>query len=277
MRPFDPALITTLLLDADDNLFPSEGPAFDASAEVTTRFLARFGVTAPLSGDELRKKAVGKNFRSTATDLAVLSGVPFEKALAEGRPDAVVASDSDVAGGRALTADELEQWVRQEREQVTAHLAVTLKPDPQVLEPLQALASRYAMAAVSSSALARLKASFTAAGLDPLIPAALRFSAEDSLPVPTSKPDPAVYLHAGRVMGVEAHQGRRWRTRCPVSHPRLRPVTSPSETSCSCRRRKAMPPCGIDRRWRSRDHRFVARSRRRPDVVDRDRWRFPLT
>jgi HAD superfamily hydrolase (TIGR01509 family) len=207
VRPFDPGSITTLLLDADDNLFPSESPAFDASAQVTTHFLANFGVNSPLSGDELRKKAVGKNFRSTATDLAVLSGIPFEKALADGRPDAVVASDSDVASGRALTADELEQWVRQEREQVTAHLAVTLKPDAEVLEPLQALASRYAMAAVSSSALARLKASFTAAGLDPLIPADLRFSAEDSLPVPTSKPDPAVYLHAGRVLGVEGLHG----------------------------------------------------------------------
>jgi beta-phosphoglucomutase-like phosphatase (HAD superfamily) len=72
---------------------------------------------------------------------------------------------------------------------------------------LQALASRYALAAVSSSASARLKACFTATGLDPLIPAELRFSAEDSLPVPTSKPDPAVYLHAGQVMQVESHQG----------------------------------------------------------------------
>jgi HAD superfamily hydrolase (TIGR01509 family) len=207
VRPFDPASITTLLLDADDNLFPSEAPAFDASAEVTTRFLARFGVTAPLNGDELRKKAVGKNFRSTATDLAVLSGVPFEKALAAGRPGALVASDSDVADGRALTAGELEQWVLKEREQVTAHLAVTLKPDPNVLGPLKDLAARFAMAAVSSSALTRLKASFTAAGLDPLVPEAVRFSAEDSLPVPTSKPDPAVYLHAGRVLGVEGSHG----------------------------------------------------------------------
>src|SRR6201994_925751 len=104
VRPFDPALVTTLLLDADDNLFPSEAPAFDASAEVTTRFLARFGVSAPLSGNELRKKAVGKNFRSTATDLAVLSGVPFERALAEGRPDAVVATADDLDSNRALTA-----------------------------------------------------------------------------------------------------------------------------------------------------------------------------
>ncbi len=207
VRSFDPASITTLLLDADDNLFPSEAPAFDASADVTTRFLARFGVTAPLSGDQLRRKAVGKNFRSTATDLAALSGVPFEKALADGRRDAVVASDADLASGRALTADELEQWVRQEREQVTAHLAVTLKPDPEVLTPLQDLASRFAIAAVSSSALPRLKASFTAAGLDVLVPEAVRFSAEDSLPVPTSKPDPAVYLHAGRVLGVEGPHG----------------------------------------------------------------------
>jgi len=207
VRDFDPAPITTLLCDADDNLFPSEGPAFDASADVTSRFLARFGVRAPLSGDELRTKAVGKNFRSTATDLAALAGVPFEPKLAEGRSDARVASESDIAAGSALCADELEDWVRQEREQVTAHLGATLKPDPRVLEPLRDLASRYLLTAVSSSASARLNASFAATGLDPLIPTALRFSAEDSLPVPTSKPDPAVYLHTGRVMNVEAHQG----------------------------------------------------------------------
>ena len=97
VRPFDPALITTLLCDADDNLFPSERPAFAASAEVTNRFLARFGVTAPLSAEDLRKQAVGKNFRSTAIDLAVLCEVPVDKTLARGRPAAVVASDNDLA------------------------------------------------------------------------------------------------------------------------------------------------------------------------------------
>ena len=207
VRPFDPALITTLLCDADDNLFPSERPAFAASVEVTNRFLARFGVTAPLSAEDLRKQAVGKNFRSTAIDLAVLCEVPVDQTLARGRPAAVVASDSDAASGRALCADELEHWVRQERERVTAHLAATLETDPQVLAPLEALASRYALAAVSSSAAKRLDACFAATGLDSLIPAALRFSAEDSLPVPTSKPDPAVYLHAGQVMEVDADQG----------------------------------------------------------------------
>lgn len=207
VRPFDPALITTLLLDADDNLFPSERPAFAASVEVTNRFLARFGVTAPLTAEELRKQAVGKNFRSTAIDLAVLCEVPVDQTLAAGRPAAIVASDHDAANGGALCANELEQWVRQEREQVTAHLATTLQPDPDVLAPLQTLASRYALAAVSSSATKRLDACFAATELDSLIPAAVRFSAEDSLPVPTSKPDPAVYLHAGQVLDVDAEQG----------------------------------------------------------------------
>jgi beta-phosphoglucomutase-like phosphatase (HAD superfamily) len=207
VRTFDPAPITTLLCDADDNLFPSERPAFDASTAVTNRFLARFGVTAPLSSEELRKRAVGKNFRTTALDLAVQCEVPLDQVLTRGRPAAAVASESDLASGNALSADELEQWVGEERERVTAHLAVTLTPDPQVLEPLRDLATHYALAAVSSSAGKRLHACFSATGLDSLIPAAVTFSAEDSLPVPTSKPDPAVYLHAGQTLGVAAHQG----------------------------------------------------------------------
>jgi HAD superfamily hydrolase (TIGR01509 family) len=174
---------------------------------VINRFLTRFGVQAPFTAEELRKQAVGKNFRSTAIDLAVLCEVPMEQTLAHGHPAAVVASGGDAASDRALCADELEQWVRQEREQVTAHLAATLRPDPQVLEPLQALASRYTLAAVSSSASKRLDACFTATGIDPLIPAPLRFSAEDSLPVPTSKPNPAVYLHTGQVMDIDARHG----------------------------------------------------------------------
>jgi HAD superfamily hydrolase (TIGR01509 family) len=207
VREFDPAPITTLLLDADDNLFASEAPAFVASTEVTNRFLARFGVDSPFTAEELRKQAVGKNFRNTALVLAVQSRVPFEKALADGHPDAVVASDHDVVTGHALTAKELERWVREEREQVTAYLGATLKPDAEVHAALHELATRYALAAVSSSASKRLDACFAATGLDALVPTAVRFSAEDSLPVPTSKPDPAVYLHAGQVLDVAAHEG----------------------------------------------------------------------
>jgi HAD superfamily hydrolase (TIGR01509 family) len=207
VRDFDAAPITTLLCDADDNLFPSERPAFAASVEVINRFLTRFGVTTPFSAEELRKQAVGKNFRSTAIELSVQSGVPMDQTLANSHPAAVVASDADARAGRALCVEELEEWVVREREHVTAHLSVALRPDPQVLAPLQALASRYALAAVSSSASKRLDACFTTTGLDRLIPAAVRFSAEDSLPVPTSKPDPAVYVHAGQELDIDVHHG----------------------------------------------------------------------
>lgn len=207
VREFDAAPLTTLLCDADDNLFGSERPAFEASTDVTNRLLARFGVTAPLSSEELRKRAVGKNFRTTALDLAVQCEVPLDQALAQGRPAAVLASADDLASGKALAADELERWVLEERERVTAYLAATLTPDPEVLEPLRDLAARYALAAVSSSATKRLQGCFAATGLDSLLSEAVTFSAEDSLPVPTSKPDPAVYLHAGQVLGVEAERG----------------------------------------------------------------------
>ena len=70
-RPFDPGDVTTVLCDADGNLFPSEEPAFAASVEVTNQFLARFGVPARHTAEELRRETTGKNFRTTAVDLAV--------------------------------------------------------------------------------------------------------------------------------------------------------------------------------------------------------------
>lgn len=171
-----------LLCDADGNLFPSEEPAFEASAEVTNRLLADLAIERRFTADELRREAVGRNFRATALDLAA-------------------------EHGRALGAAELERWVAEERRAVTAHLGRVLRPDSGVLEPLAALAAAgLRLTAVSSSALRRLAVCFTATGLDDLIPPAARFSAEDSLPVPTSKPDPAVYAHAGAELGVVGPQ-----------------------------------------------------------------------
>jgi beta-phosphoglucomutase-like phosphatase (HAD superfamily) len=60
---------------------------------------------------------------------------------------------------------------------------------------------------VSSSALSRLDACFVATGLAELLPADRRFSAEDSLPVPTSKPSPAIYTHAGEVLSLHGEEG----------------------------------------------------------------------
>jgi beta-phosphoglucomutase-like phosphatase (HAD superfamily) len=194
--------VRVLLLDADGNLFPSEEPAFVASADVTNRFLASLGVPARYTAEHLLATTTGKNFRTTALDLAIANGVPVEPGLRrDGSPPA------GDAGGPGLTAAALDEWVAEEKRVVSEYLGKVLRPDPAVLEPLRRLAERYPLVAVSSSALSRLEECFRAAGLAELIPADRRYSAEDSLPRPTSKPDPAVYLFAAEQVGVAPRHG----------------------------------------------------------------------
>jgi hypothetical protein len=100
---------TVLLCDADGNLFPSEEPAFVASADVTNAFLAQFGVERSFTAEELRLATTGKNFRTTAVDLAIIHGVPVEESLAAWHPDAVTAAP----GPGVLTAAALERWVQE--------------------------------------------------------------------------------------------------------------------------------------------------------------------
>ncbi|MGY1669349.1 HAD family hydrolase [Geodermatophilus sp. SYSU D00710] len=172
--------LTALLCDADGNLFPSEEPAFVASAEVTNRFLADLGDARRFTPEELRLATTGMNFRTTSRRLAAEAG----------RPEV-----------------DVEPWVTEEKRAVTAYLGEHLRPHEPTTAALTALAPHLRLAAVSSSALARLAACFTATALDELIPPAVRFSAEDSLPTPTSKPDPAVYLHACAQLGIAPGQG----------------------------------------------------------------------
>ncbi len=173
--------VRTLLCDADDCLFGSEAVAFSVSTEVTNRFLASHGVSRSFEAEELQALAAGRNFRANAGALAERFGF-------------------------ALDEDDLERWVDEERTRVSAGLEARLRPDPEVTEPLTALAERFSLAVVSSSALARLAVCFRVCGLDDLFPPSIRFSAEDSLPVPTSKPDPAVYAFAGRALRVAGEE-----------------------------------------------------------------------
>ena len=103
--------VRVLWCDADGNLFPSEEPAYEASAQVTNDFLTTMGVAARYTAEELRLGYTGKNFRTTAAALCAEHGAE-------------------------LPASVLEEWVRREAELVTDHLGRTLTPDPDVLGPL---------------------------------------------------------------------------------------------------------------------------------------------
>lgn len=174
--------VTTLLCDADGTLFASEEPAFDASVAVTNRCLERFGAPERFTAEQMRLAATGKSFRAALTDLARSHGQPV--------------------GSPAFAAD-LDAWVVEENAVVTRHLAQVLTPDPGVSVPLRALQQDLELALVSSSALTRIDACLQVTDLADLFPVARRFSAQDSLPVPTSKPDPAVYLLALRELGLD--------------------------------------------------------------------------
>jgi beta-phosphoglucomutase-like phosphatase (HAD superfamily) len=173
--------IEAVLCDADGCLFPSEEPAFDASADVTNEFLAVIGSTKRFSGEALRLATTGKNFRTTAT------------ALAE-------------ADGLLLHRTELERWVTEERRRVTTHLGRVLTPNREVTDPLVRLGAGRALAVVSSSALSRVEVCLQATGLNAIFPTENVFSAEDSLPRPSSKPDPAIYRLAGERLGISPRQ-----------------------------------------------------------------------
>ncbi len=178
----DLSSVSTLLCDADGTLFASEEPAFTASVGVVNAYLEGIGASQRFTADELRLAANGKSFRLSLTELAAAQGVDI---------------------GSASFARELEVWVARENEVVTAHLAAVLEPDDDVRSTLVSLRSTLSLALVSSSALRRIDASLQSSGLSDLFPVDRRFSAQDSLPVPTSKPDPAVYHLAMRQLGLE--------------------------------------------------------------------------
>lgn len=180
--PLNIDAVQVLLCDADGNLFASEEPAFVASTAVTNCLLTESGVDRSFTPDELRLRSLGRNFRSTASELLTEAGVTIE-------PQA------------------LEWWVLEEQRAVVARLASVLRPDSAVDRPLRALAQRLRLALVTSSAMSRLAACLIATDLQEFFAVEVRYSAEDSLPVPTSKPDPAIYAFARDQLGVAGAAG----------------------------------------------------------------------
>jgi HAD superfamily hydrolase (TIGR01509 family) len=109
--------------------------------------------------------------------------------------------------GIDISPEDLETYVTREEDAVIAKLKESLVPCPGVDEQLEKLAAsgKYKLAVVSSSALRRVKASVEKVGQDKYFGGDI-FSAATSLEKPTSKPDPAIYLHALKTLGKTAEE-----------------------------------------------------------------------
>jgi len=181
-RSLDVDAVDVVLCDADGTLFDSEEQAFAASTAVTNRLLTTLGVDQTYTPEGLRRWALGRTFRSVASALA---------------------ADADVT----IEADALERWVIDERTAVTEQLAAVLRPTAGVRDALEELSRRVRLCVVTSSATPRLEACLAATALDELFAPDVRFSAEDSLPTPVSKPDPDIYRFAGEALDVSGARG----------------------------------------------------------------------
>jgi HAD superfamily hydrolase (TIGR01509 family) len=106
----------------------------------------------------------------------------------------------------SLTPEEEDMYVDKELGKVIEKLEALAEPCPGVMEQLEGLhkLKAYKLAVVSSSALSRVKASIKKTGMDHYFNPEWIYSAATSLPKPTSKPNPAIYLYAMEQIGVKA-------------------------------------------------------------------------
>ncbi|KAF2224070.1 phosphoglycolate phosphatase [Elsinoe ampelina] len=170
--------ITHILFDCDNTLVLSEELAFEACAELANEILEKNNNPKRYTGPELLSDFVGQNFRGMMVSLQKKYNITI--------PD-----------------DEFEEYVARELGKVIETLEKKAQPCPGSMEVLAKLyeEKKYGLAVVSSSALPRVQASIKKVGQDKFFPPEHVYSAATSLEKPTSKPDPAVYLHACKEIG----------------------------------------------------------------------------
>lgn len=174
-------MIRKVLFDCDDTLVASEALAFSACCAVVNETLSANGVSKKFTASELKERFVGKTFRSIVFELSGEYGFSVAEA-------------------------ELERLVLEEEDRVIAKLESEVEPTPGVSDVLSRLHGQHTLAVVSSSAIRRVKACLTKTGLDRFFPEGRIFSAASSPSCPTSKPNPAIYLHALKTLGGTADE-----------------------------------------------------------------------
>ncbi|KAK1144522.1 hypothetical protein N8T08_005395 [Aspergillus melleus] len=175
--------ITEIFFDCDNTLVLSEELAFEACADLANEILEKQNIPDRYTGEQLIQDFVGQNFRGMMVSLQAKYN--FD-----------------------LPQEELEGYVTKEEDKVIAKLTEKAQPCVGATEELQKLydSKKYDLAVVSSSALRRVVASIKKVDQDKFFDEDKVFSAATSLEKPTSKPDPAIYLHALKKCGKEANE-----------------------------------------------------------------------
>jgi len=171
-----------ILLDCDNTLVQSERLAFEACTELSNEVLEKHGVSHRYTVDALLDDFVGHNFRN------MLLGMQKKHNF-------------------TMAPEEVEDYVQRELGAVIAKLTAKAVECPGVTEQLNALkAQGYPMSVVSTSAKSRVVASIEKVKIDHFFPNEHVYSAATSLNPPTSKPDPAIYLHACKELGIKPEE-----------------------------------------------------------------------
>ncbi|TDZ24416.1 putative phosphatase YhcW [Colletotrichum sidae] len=174
--------IKCILFDCDNTLVLSEIAAFTACAQLANEILEKYNISKRYGGIELMHQFVGRNFRSMMAGLFEIHNF-------------------------TMPADELDSYVDRELDLTISNLRKSAEPCKNVVPVLEKLhaENKYAKAIVSSSAMPRIIASIEKTGIDRFFGRADEgvFSAASSIDPPTSKPNPAIYLHACKKLGFE--------------------------------------------------------------------------
>lgn len=171
------------MFDCDNTLVLSEELAFEACADLINKICEGRKLEKRFTGETLIQEFVGQNFRGMLTTLQKQYNIE-------------------------IAPDDMEKYVLMEEDAVIAKLKESLRPCPGVDAQLERLESsgKYLLAVVSSSALRRVKASVDKVGQNKFFKGDVIFSAATSLEKPTSKPDPAIYLHALKKLNKKAEE-----------------------------------------------------------------------
>lgn len=172
-----------IFFDCDNTITLSEYLAMETTAGLVNEILEKYGKSDRYTKETLIAKFVGYSFR---------------KMLPE------ICQEHDIH----MSKEELLYYANVEEEHVITTFKVRGQPCAGALEVIEHLhkAGEHKLAVVSSSALGRIKAQIETTGAAKYFEKDCVFSAQDSMSVPKSKPDPAIYIHAMEKLGAKPHE-----------------------------------------------------------------------